>query len=50
MRWTTYAFATLAFNVAGVFVVYALQRLRAGCRSILSTSAPSPHTSRSTPP
>ena len=25
MRWTTYAFATLAFNVAGVFVVYALQ-------------------------
>src|SRR5262249_8846889 len=29
MEWTTYAFAMLLFNVVGIFVVYAIQRLQA---------------------
>jgi potassium-transporting ATPase potassium-binding subunit len=28
MRWSEYAFAVLAFNLAGIFVVYALQRFQ----------------------
>ena len=30
MRWTHYAYALLAFNLLGVFAVYALQRLQGG--------------------
>ena len=32
MRWTEYAVAAMVFNLLGLLVVYALQRLQACCR------------------
>ena len=49
MTWKDYALAMLVFNVAGLFVVYVLQRVQGLCRSIRRAWRPSRPTRRSIP-
>jgi K+-transporting ATPase ATPase A chain len=48
-HWTSYA-AMLIFNLLGVLVLYALQRLQASCPTIRPAWPPSRPSSPSTPP